>query len=136
MISFPIANPPPGQFYAGLVIGLTLVVASLMAFLGRKPGFGLRQFVGISILALMLGPLAGAGVATIGLLFGDVHPLDRWWLVSCITLVGTIAGAIAGVLMGITGVLQILRRRCACQHEHGGRAESPPGSRDPGEKVE
>jgi MFS family permease len=127
MLSSPIAMPPPGQFYAGLAIGLTVAIASLAAFLGRNRDFGWRRLLGLCVLAFALGPLAGAGIAVFAVVFGDVHPLDRWWLITSLAIVGTVAGAIVTALMGIIGTIQIMGRGCVCQRKYGGTPESPPG---------
>lgn len=110
MLSFPFANPPPGQFYSGLAIGLTIAVVSLWAFFGRKPSSGWRRLAGLCILTVALGPLAGAGVAGLTVALGDVHPLDRWWLVSSFIVVGTVASLITAVLVGIAGTLRMMGR--------------------------
>lgn len=108
---FLIAMPAPGVLCGGLVIGVAVVAAILAAFLGSKPRLNWRRLVRMCVLTLILGPLAGAGSAGLAVVFGDVNPLDRWWLLSGFTIVGTVAGAIAAGLMGIIGAIQIMNRR-------------------------
>lgn len=124
---FLIAMLPSG---AGLLIGVALAVVILMVFLGSKVRLGWPRLLRLCLLTVALGLLAGAGVALCAVVFGDVHPLDRWRLVAGIIVVGAVAGLTVAVLIGIIGAIQIMRRRCACWHEHGGTAESPPGSSD------
>ena len=130
---FLIAMLPSGE---GLLIGMTVVAAILTVFLGSKVRLDWRRLRRLCVLAFVLGSLAGAGVAVFAVVFGDVHPLDRWHLGSGILIVGTVAGLIVAVLMGIIGTIQIMRRSYACQHEHSGTAESPHGGSTPGEVVD
>jgi ABC-type glycerol-3-phosphate transport system permease component len=125
---FLIANPPPSVFYGGLLIGVAVVAAILAAFLGSKHRFGWHRLLGLCVLALILGPLAGASLAGLAIVLGGVNPLDRWWLLSSLTILGTVAGVMATILMGIIGGIRLMGRGCACRHEHGGTAKSPPGS--------
>ena len=61
------------------------------------------RLLGLCVLALVLGPLAATGLAGLAVMFGDVNPLDRSWLVRSFACVGTLAGVIAAVLIGIIG---------------------------------
>ena len=122
MRSLLIASPPPQQFVTGLLIGLVIVAMSVGVFLRRKPDLGWRRLLGLCVLAFVLGPLAGTGVAVLTVVFGDVHPLDRRWLVSSFIIVGTVAGVIVAVLMGSIGTIQVVGLGCSGQHEHGGTA--------------
>jgi MFS family permease len=133
---FLIANPPPNVFYGGLLIGVTVVAAIIAAFLGSKRRLGWRRLLGLCVLTLILGPLAGAGLAGLAVAFGDVNPLDKWRLISSLTILGTVAGVIATILMGIIGGIRLMRWGCACRHEHGGTAKSPHGSATSGIRVQ
>ena len=72
-----IASPPPHQFFAGLLFGVLIVVGIIAVFLHRKRGLKCRGLLPLCVLTLVLGPLAGAGLASLTILFGGVHPLDR-----------------------------------------------------------
>jgi ABC-type polysaccharide/polyol phosphate export permease len=127
MRSILIASPPPQQFFSGLLFGLVIVVGIIAIFLRRKPDLKWRGLLLLCFLTLVLGPLAGAGLAGLGMLFGDVHPLDRWWLVFSLTTVGLVASLLAAPLIGIIGTIRILGRSCAGQHHNGGDADPSPG---------
>jgi poly(3-hydroxybutyrate) depolymerase len=106
-----IANPPPGVFYGGLLTGAIAVAAILWAFLGTKPRLGWRRLIGLCIFALVLGPVASAGLACLTVMFGDVDPLDRSWLIRGFACVGTVAGVVVAVLIGIIGGIRASGQR-------------------------
>jgi hypothetical protein len=43
---------------------------------------------------------------------------------------------LAATVLGVFGAAQIATRECSDRREHGGRAESPPGSSDAGNRVD
>lgn len=112
-----IANPPLLQLFSGLLVGLLIVAVITDLFLRRKPGLTRRGLLRLCVLILVLGPLAGVGLAGLMILFGNVHPLDRWGLVSALTIVGFVASAIASSLMGVIGTIRIQSRGCPGQHK-------------------
>ena len=115
---------PPGVFYAGLLIGITVVAAILTAFLCGKRRFGWRRLL-LCVLTLILGPLAGALLGGLTIMFNDAHPLDRWPTVISFTSVGAVAGVVAAMWIGITSLFQGLKRSCCRQREHNGTSKSP-----------
>ena len=42
----------------------------------------------------------------LSIFFGEVHPLDRWWLLFGVTVVGAIAGGLGAAVIGIIGVVR------------------------------
>lgn len=135
MHSFTIALPVAGVSFEALLSCIAIAAVVLTILLGRlrlEP----RRLLGWCTLSFVLASLAGVAVALCAVVFGEVHPLDRWHLVSGIIIVGAVAGAIVAVLMGIIGTIQIRRQNRPCQCGHGGKEELPPGSSTPEDVVD
>jgi hypothetical protein len=104
------AMPPPRQFLSGLAVGV-LLVALIADLYFRKGACTWTKMLRLSALALVLGSVAGAGLAGLLVFFGGVHPLDRWPTVLSFTIVGFAASSVAAATITIVGVINILRRR-------------------------
>ena len=125
---FLIASPPAGVFYGGLLVGVMVVAAILWAFLSPNAEFGWRRLLAFCVVAVVLGPLVSVGLAGLNVVFGDVSPLDRWWIVSNFISVGTFAGMIAAVLIGVIGSIRIVLRQMNAAQPQPPPAEDKPGS--------
>jgi len=95
------ANPPPGQFYTGLAVGLLVVAALIGAFLRRPADSSPRRVVTFIVAALVTGPLFGVALAMLVLVIGDVHPLERMHYLQSFTIIGTMAGGLASVMIAL-----------------------------------
>jgi hypothetical protein len=126
MRSLLIANPPPEIFFPGLLIGLMIVAGIVVVFIARTARWTRQRLLRLCVLALVLGPLIGVGVALPVLLGED--PSDRWSVTFSLIIVGTVAGVASAIVMGFIGVA--MGRGCSTQHEHDDTAGSPPD--DPG----
>ncbi len=49
---------------------------------------------------MVAGPLLGAALGGLSLIFGSIHPLDRVLVLQSLTLVGAIAGVIGALMIG------------------------------------
>lgn len=103
------ASPPPGEFYGGLLFGLLIVAVTIAVLFGQKRSLKWRGLVQLCILTFVVGLLAGAGLAGLALLFGDVDN-DRWWRVFCLGMIGFVPGVVCTLLMGVVGTTWILVR--------------------------
>ncbi|MEN6450607.1 MAG: hypothetical protein ABFC96_08965 [Thermoguttaceae bacterium] len=91
------ANPPPKVFFTGLGAGLILVALLVLAFLRCSMQAKSSRRIVLGGLALIAGPVVGAAVAGLMLVFGNVQPLDRVWVLQSLTLVGAVAGALGAL---------------------------------------
>ena len=113
-----------------------IAVAVLMKVLDHKLRFGWRRLLGLCGLAIVLAPATAAGLAALPILFGAVHPWERWGLVRQFASLGAAAGITAAVLMGIIGAIQVMARGRTREQNRDGRAVPPHGGADPARKVE
>ncbi len=110
MISLPFALNPP-EVYDAMGIGVLLVILMIGLFvkLTAKSPHKLHnernRRVGLGILALICGPLAGAGLAAVTVAFGGVHRLDVGQTYIVFTVFGSVAGMIAGVAFALTALI-------------------------------
>jgi hypothetical protein len=88
---------------------------------GGTPCVGMCRVLRLCVLALILGPVAAAGLAAFAILFGVTDP-DRWQVTS---FVGIVAGVMGALLLGIICMIWEMGRGRVRRHEHGGTVESP-----------
>jgi hypothetical protein len=93
------ANPLPGPFFTSLAVGLLVVVALIITFLRRPAQSRGRRCIVLAVVALFCGPLLGITLGVLGLIFGDVHPMDRIWCILGFAIFGTICGVIGAVII-------------------------------------
>jgi len=93
------ASPPPRVFFTGLGAGLLIVALLIITFLRRPTQPKWRRRIALAGLALVAGPLLGAALGGLSLIFGSIHPLDRVLVLQSLTLVGAIAGAIGALMI-------------------------------------
>ncbi|MCD4727412.1 MAG: hypothetical protein K8R46_07120 [Pirellulales bacterium] len=95
------ANPPPRQFYTGVGVGIILSAILIVAFLRRSKRTKPTRSLTLVVLALISGPLLGAGICGLAILFGAFHPADRLYYLGPFMKVGAIAGVIGAILIGL-----------------------------------
>lgn len=95
------ANPPPQQFYTGVGVGIFLSAILIVAFLRRSKRTKPTRSLTLVVLALISGPLLGAGICGLAILFGAFHHVDRWFYLEAFMKVGAIAGVIGAILIGL-----------------------------------
>ncbi len=116
--------------FGGLLIGLVIVAAIVATLLysGARPTRG--RLAKLCVLTAVLGPLAGSSVGVLSIFFGEVHPLDRWWLLFGVTVVGAIAGGLGAAVIGIIGVVRMDEKGRFSQFDCGSKHKSPPPKND------
>ncbi len=95
------ANPPPQQFYTGIGVGILLSAILIVAFLRRSNRTKPTRSLTLVVLALISGPLLGAGICGLAILLGAFYHVDRWYYLEAFVKVGAIAGVIVAILIGL-----------------------------------
>ena len=122
-------SDPVGIDSRQLLFGVIVVAIILLLWFGRsRVRCGGHRLVKLCVLAIILGPLAGACFAGLWVMFGDVDPLDRPYGIANFITLGTFAGLLVAVLMGITGMIVRKEQERVCQHNREDTAESPSDS--------
>jgi hypothetical protein len=107
------ANPPP-QFLIGIALGLVLVAAIAIR---RRPFQCWRELLTLCSFTLTLGPIVGAAMAGLLVVFGRVDSLDRWYMTFSFALVGLIASVIVTLTFAVIGAIRILHTRAPRDNE-------------------
>ncbi len=95
------ANPPPRQFFTGVGVGIFLSAILIVAFLRRSNRGSSTRPNALVVLALITGPLLGAGIAGLMILFGAIYHMERLYYLKSFVVVGAIAGVIGSILIGL-----------------------------------
>jgi MFS family permease len=102
-------NPP--NVYSGMVIGVVVVAIVVGIFVmatakkDHKAQNERNRRAGLGLLAIICGPIAGAGLACLTCTLGDVHPLDVRNMYVVLTIIGCIAGFIAAIIFAALSLL-------------------------------
>ena len=107
----PLFALPPPQALTAMRVGIVLVLLTIGIFVKvtaskkRGPRSERNRRAGLGLLAIICGPLAGAGLAALNHAFGDVHPMDITFTYYMFMLLGGLAGFITGMAFAVASVL-------------------------------
>ena len=99
VISWPIR--PPLSTLPDLHSGCLWLRAMIVAFRRCPTKSTLCRSIMLATAAFFAGPLIGGVLAAMAIMFGDVHPLDRVWMLQSFAIIGTVAGVIGGVMIAL-----------------------------------
>ena len=130
----PLFAMPPPQAFTAMRVGIVLVLLTIGIFVKvtaskkRGPHSERNRRAGLGLLAIICGPLAGAGLAALKHAFGDVHPRDITFTYYMFMLIGGLAGFIIGMVLAVTSVFS--------PNDRPGEKRFRPYRRNPGTKSE
>jgi len=106
-----IANPPPGQYYTGMIVGLLVAAAAIVWLFFRR-----SQVRGWSVLLIALGMLLAApaiamSMLGIAILCVSIHPVDRLFYLRSIGVISSVAGVLLAMLVAVIGSLRMATQR-------------------------